>query len=126
MSMLSEFIWTERFQYADVNEFSSDLEQALRYYDFLLIILGRYEEVNNKLVSIHEEERKLMPTQTGITRVTPERWLLTEKSSHLTNLVHLEIESFYLFAKILIASSIRKCNTWGYKGVTLSVYGETI
>ena len=24
------------------------------------------------------------------------------------------------------ASSIRKCNTWGYKGVTLSVYGETI
>lgn len=24
------------------------------------------------------------------------------------------------------ASSIRKCNTWGCKGVTLSVYGETI
>jgi len=24
------------------------------------------------------------------------------------------------------AGSIRKCNTWGYKGVTLSVYGETI
>jgi hypothetical protein len=21
---------------------------------------------------------------------------------------------------------MRKCNTWGYKGVTLSVYGETI
>ena len=107
MSILSGFIGTERFQYADVNEFSSDLEPALRYYDFLLIILSRYEETNEGMVAIHEEERKLTSAKAGITRVTPEQGRLMAESSRLTTLVHLEIESFYMFAKVFLDNVAR-------------------
>ena len=107
MSILSEFIWKERFQYADINVLTFDLGQALRYYDFLLIILGRYEEANKKRLSIHGKERKLMPTESGVRRVTPEEGRLMQESSRLTTLVHLEIESFYLFAKVLLDNITR-------------------
>ena len=107
MSILLEFIMKERFQYADINVFAFDLGQVLRYYDFLLIILGRYEETNKGRLAIHEEERKLMSTKAGITRVTPEQGRLMVESSRLTTLVHLEIESFYLFAKVFLDNVAR-------------------
>ena len=84
---------TERFQYADINVFANNMEPALRYYDFLSIVLGRYEEVNKEIVAIHEEERNLMSAKAGISRVTPEQGRLMVESSRLTTLVHLEIES---------------------------------
>jgi len=105
--MLFEFIMTERFQYADINVFAYNLGPALRYYGFLSIILGRYETANKEMVAIHEEERKLMSTKTGITRVTPEQGRLMEESSRLTTLVHLEIESFYMFAKVFLDNVAR-------------------
>jgi len=105
--MLFKFIMTERFQYADINVFAIDLGPALRYYDFLLIILSRYEEANKGMVAIHEEERKLTPAKAGITRVTPEQGRLMVESSRLTTLVHLEIESFYMFAKVFLDNVTR-------------------
>lgn len=107
MSMLFEFIMTERSQYADINVFAYNLGPALRYYGFLPIILGRYEEANKGVVAIHEEERKLTPTKAGITRVTPEQGRLMDESSRLTTLVHLEIESFYMFAKVFLDNVAR-------------------
>jgi len=98
---------TERFQYADINAFAENLAPALRYYEFLLVIIDRYEEVNKGLVAIHEEERKLMSAKAGISRVTPDQGHLMVKSSELTTHLHLEIESFYLFAKILLDNVTR-------------------
>ena len=98
MNILFEFIMTERFRYADINVFAVDLGQALRYYSFLLIILGRYEEANEKR----------LPTQTNQpVRMTPEQGRLMEESTRLTTLVHLEIESFYLFAKVFLDNVAR-------------------
>lgn len=107
MNILFDFIMTERFQYADINVFAENLGPALRYYEFLLFIIDRYEEANKGLAAVHEEERTLMPAKAGISRVTPEQGLLMVKSSELTTQLHLEIESFYLFAKILLDNVTR-------------------
>jgi len=106
MNILSDFTWKERFYYADVNAFLH-LSPALRYYDFLLIILDRYTKVNQKVIALHGEEMKLTRSQPGIRRVTPEQARRMDKSSRLTTRLHLEIESFYLFAKILLDNIAR-------------------
>lgn len=105
MSVLSDFIYTERWQYAieDGNLFSSSLGEALRYYDFLLIVADRYRKISKKMVSINKKERKLAGAQIGGPfPVTAEQMRLMVEWSRLNTLVHLEIESFYLFAKIFL------------------------
>ncbi|MFC1965388.1 hypothetical protein ACFLWI_00335 [Chloroflexota bacterium] len=105
MDMLSEFIMSERFHYDDddQNKFAIFCWPALRYYGFLLIILDKYEKASKKMVEVLEKERKLMPKGDGRpVRVTMKQARLMEKSSGLMRLVHLEIESFYLFAKIFL------------------------
>ena len=104
-NMLSGFINTERSQYVnkDNNKFAFALGQASRYYGFLLIILDRCEKVSRNMISIHEKSMKLMSTKTSEpVPVTVEQMRLMEESSRLMTLVHLEIESFYLFAKIFL------------------------
>ena len=88
--MLFGFIMAERLQYADINAFANILGPALRYYEFLSIIFGRYEEANKERLSIHEEERKLMSTDSGVRQVPPEEIHLMQESSRITTLVHLE------------------------------------
>jgi len=107
VNIISEFIWSESFKYADINEFGSKLQQALRYYDFLLIILVRYKEINDKFLSLQEEKRKLLPAKSGVTRMTPMDGRLLAESGRLTTILHLEIESFYQFAKVLLDNMAR-------------------
>jgi hypothetical protein len=105
MSVLSDFIWAERFQYTieDGNIFARSLAEASRYYDFLLIIVDRYRNTSKKMVLINKKEMKLATTQTGvIVPVTVEQMRLMEEWSRLNTLVQLEIESFYQFAKIFL------------------------
>ena len=105
MSALFNFIVTEREYYTneDGNLFASSLGEALRYYKFLLIVADRYKKISKKMVSISNKERKFTPTQTGGPfPVTNEQMRLMEEWSQLNTLVHLEIESFYLFAKIFL------------------------
>ena len=107
MNIISRFIWSERFEYADINKFAFKLGQAVRYYEFLLIIIDRYKKINNDFISLQEEEKKLLPAKPGINRVTPEEGQLMIESGRLTNLLHLEIESFYLFAKVFLDNIAR-------------------
>jgi len=105
MDMLFGFIMSERFHYTDddQNKFAIAFGPAVRYYGFLLIVLDRYQKASKKTVSILEKEKKLMPAQTNEpVRMTVEQVRLMEESSRLMKLVHLEIESFYLFAKIFL------------------------
>ena len=113
MNIIFEFIERERYKYADINVFANNWEPALRYYDFLLIILDRYKEINDKYVDLREERNKKSRTKLGtVTRMTPEDGLLLVKSGQLTTLLHLEIESFYLFAKILLDNIVRFLYTY--------------
>ncbi len=105
MNTLSNFIVTERYHYTneDGNLFASSLGEALRYYKFLLIVADRYRKISKEMVSISNRERKLTPAQTGGPfPVTDEQMRLMEEWNRLNTLVHLEIESFYLFAKIFL------------------------
>jgi hypothetical protein len=109
VSILFDFIYAEREKYAnrDGNLFSTSLGQALRYYDFLLIVTDRYEKASTKLVSTLKEmlklARELNPAKDGEpATMNDEQMRLMEEESRLTNLVHLEIESFYMFAKIFL------------------------
>ncbi len=109
MDMLVGFIMSERFHYTDddQNKFAFAFGPAVRYYGFLLIVLDRYQKTSKKMVSILEKERKLMPKGGGPVRVTMKQARLMEESSRLMELVHLEIESFYLFAKIFLDNVAR-------------------
>jgi hypothetical protein len=102
MSILSEFIWKERFQYADVNKLAANLGQASDYCQYLLIILDRYGKESRDYISISEKIAGSMRSSGEPTRLSVEQAKLLEESSQLKTLVHLEIESFYLFAKIFL------------------------
>jgi len=106
MDMLVGFIMSERFHYADDdnNRFAFALGQAVRYYGFLLIVLDRYQKASKKMISIFDKSMKLMPQTGQPVPVTVEQLHLMEESSRLTTLVHLEIESFYVFAKVFLDS----------------------
>jgi hypothetical protein len=103
MTILSDFIRTERELYAnnDNNLFAFSLSQALRYYEFILIIANRHKEVSQKMVL---NSMKLMESITAqnIEAMTDEQIHLYTEGPELATLVHLEIESFYLFAKTLL------------------------
>lgn len=108
MSILDDFIDTERKHYTNRynNLFAISLGQALRYYNFLLIIADRYKKTSEKMVSTSKSLKlsiELNPANTSEPiPMTDEQIRLMEEANRLTTLVHLEIESFYLFAKIFL------------------------
>jgi hypothetical protein len=101
MTRLSEFIQTERALYADNdnNLFAFSLSQALRYYEFLVIIANRYKKVSIKRVA---NLQKFMSSVQSVGKMTGKETRLYKEMLQLDPLVHLEIESFYLFAKIFL------------------------
>jgi len=103
MNALSEFVITERDAYVgkDSNLFAFSLGQAIRYYDFILIIVRRYEDISREIISHSTKMKALLSTASSGT-ATIEQMQLLEEMSRLSTLAHLEIESFYVFAKIFL------------------------
>jgi len=105
MSIIDDFIDNERKHYTgkDSNLFAFSLAQSLRYYDFLLIVAARYEKASEKAVSAHNKLMKPLLAQPGkeISMTVKQMRLFVEQRL-LQTLVHLEIESFYMFAKIFL------------------------
>lgn len=105
MSILDDFIDTERKHYTgrDNNLFTFSLAQALIYYNFLLIVADRYKKTSKKIVSTYNKIIKLINAQpSGPRPMTDELMRLTKEGQRLNTLVQLEIERFYLFAKIFL------------------------
>lgn len=106
MNILFDFIDTERKHYTieDGNLFASSLGEALRYYDFLLIITDRYREISKKIASISDKSHKLTFAKASgkPSPLTDEQTSLYNEMNRLTPLINLEIESWYLFAKIFL------------------------
>lgn len=99
MQQLSDFIQSERvrFEVKYNNMFAFCFSEIQHYHDYLKIILARYEQASADFI---EQSKKMMmpsPDQAG-----EELWKLHIESVELTTRLHLEIESFYLFAKILL------------------------
>jgi hypothetical protein len=102
MTKLSEFIGLERERFADEdnNKFAMSFSQISRYSAFLDVILKRYEDASRQLF---ENTRAFQETfSPGQNPVSSSQMALHEEGVRLTILLHLEIESFYLFAKILL------------------------
>ena len=100
---LSQFVGTERERYADEdnNRFAFSLSQASRYYRFLLIIAERHNAASRELIEITKQVNDFTRNSTG-SRLTDEQQEILTKSLLLSTKVQLEIESFYLFAKIFL------------------------
>jgi hypothetical protein len=97
---MSDFVSAERARYADDddNRFAIGFSQISRNYGFLEVILKRYEEESRGLFeNTKATQATLLP---GSHRLTDAQMRLHEEGVQLNLLVHLEIESFYLFAKI--------------------------
>jgi len=103
MSTLSEFIWTERGQYGgkDNNRFAFSLEQVSRYYEFLYIICDRYETASQDFLSNSRAKMEEARQRSG-QPFTSEQQELYRRGVQVTTILHLEVESFYLFAKVLL------------------------
>jgi hypothetical protein len=90
----------ERFADEDNNKFAMSFSQISRYSAFLDVILKRYEDASRQLFQNTKAlQETLLPGQNP---VSSSQMALHEEGVRLTILVHLEIESFYLFAKILL------------------------
>jgi hypothetical protein len=102
MSKLGEFIGLERERFADEdnNKFAMSFSQISRYSVFLDVVLKRYDDASQKLFQNTKAiQETLLP---GKHAASSDQMVLHEEGVRRTILLHLEIESFYLFAKILL------------------------
>jgi hypothetical protein len=105
---LDEFISKHRnkFENRDNNRFAFSFSSITRYSQFLQIILERYTQASSRYVqNIQQIQRSLRDDKSGT--VNQEQSKLLEDGRILYIYLHLEIESFYLFAKILLDRAAR-------------------
>lgn len=89
-----------KLEVKDNNKFGSAFSTILRYYQFLQIIINRYSEISKLFI---ENTKRLQISIGGKSgRVNKEQAELLEQGDILSTKLHLEIESYYLFAKILL------------------------
>ena len=103
MDRLHTFIGREREHYGgdDNNRFAFSLGQASRYYRFLHIVYSRYAEASARF--IENSERVIEASQKqGRGPAGPELLKLHIEGRDLTDLLHLEYESFHLFGTIFL------------------------
>jgi hypothetical protein len=102
---LTDFIISERnrFENRHNNLFAFSFGDIGRYYEFLEAIFTRYKIASKNFmdnINIRQELSKSFGQGSHV--MTREEVDLLNKSVELTTILHLEIESFYLFAKILL------------------------
>jgi hypothetical protein len=99
---LSKFIGSERERFAgeDNNRFAFSFSQISRYYEFVEVIVDTYKSASQQFVAntrAHQES-----FLSGSHKVSDTQMLILKEGWRVNLLVHLEIESFYLFSKILL------------------------
>lgn len=90
----------DRFDNNHNNLFAFAFGQAMRYYEFLEIIHERYLSSTARYIA----NTKAMQANTprGTHPISPELASIQKAGYGLSVIVHLEIESYYVFAKILL------------------------
>ena len=107
LDRLSAFIdeYRRRMDTWNGNLFAASAEAWWRYYIFLTLILARYDRSNAAYVEVMEQVTRQMrdaPAGGGSAPMTPEDMAELKRQIDLATVLHLDIETFYLFAKILL------------------------
>lgn len=102
MTKLSDFIAShrDRFDWKENNIFAFSWAKVTRRLEFLAVIATRYRELSAAFIANSEAARAL--AKPGTHPVTPEQAAIHQRGYQLTIQVHLEIEAWYLFAKIVL------------------------
>lgn len=100
--MIPEFVIEQRDRFTNDhnNAFAFSWAKVTRRLAFLDIIQARYEQVGAAFIANSTASRKLV--KPGTQPVTPDMMALHHEGARLGTELHLEIESFYLFAKIVL------------------------
>lgn len=99
---LSKFVEVERafFEGEDNNKFAMAFGEIIRYRSFLGIITHRHEDHSREFSKLIERQKQLFSSGGG--QLTEEQTAWLEDNSRLCTHIQLEIEGYYLFAKILL------------------------
>lgn len=99
---ISNFIRTERDRFSDKrnNSFAFGFGQIRRYYDFLQIILRYYDSANKAFMENTKRTQEFI--KSGGKGWSDEQRKELDRGYEFSNKLHLHIESFYMFAKILL------------------------
>lgn len=101
---ISDFITSNRNKFADKhnNMFTFSFGEIQRYYEFLEIISGRWEGIEAEYVAGVRHMMETSKKNPGTHVMTTNEWALHEESRKKSTLLHLEMESYYLFSKIML------------------------
>jgi len=99
----SNFVGSERRHYEgeDNNRVAFSLGQIGRYLRFVAIIKKRHAEANGRAT---KDFRRVVSAKrkSGVRQLTPKEVENLERDRHTLEILHLETESFFLFAKITL------------------------
>jgi hypothetical protein len=100
--LFDAFVENERHRFTDKdgNLLGLSVYQIMRYYEFLTIILERHAETSKIYSNLHRQN--MANFSEGWRETTPDEMVVLEELFKYMSLVQLEVESFYLFAKILL------------------------
>lgn len=103
MNQINNFVSSERTRYSTKynNRFAFWFNQISQYSKFLDIIYNRYIIISKKCLENNKQFIKSIPKNTSGPLSTESR-ILMSTDAQLGNKLLLEIESFYLFAKIVL------------------------
>jgi len=96
------FIQSERMKFTNKhnNMFAQSLSRCTKIYRYLMIILIRYEAASLEFITNSKDLQSTF--QSGKHPLTEEQMQLHEEGWKLAVALELEIDSFYLFAKMLL------------------------
>lgn len=99
---ISAFIGRESGRFEDQHNhmFVYSWSAIVRYRDYLNIVLDRYKAASQDFILNLKAQQVLV--KPGNHPMTQEQMELAQKGAEISARLHLEIESFYLFAKILL------------------------
>lgn len=104
INKINDFIGCERsrFENKTDNTFSLTFSEISHYLQYLYILSQEYEQISKQFMTISKALQNTFKNQKGSNPMTVEQEELYAKNREITTNLHLKIESFYLFAKILL------------------------
>jgi len=104
LNNLKRFIEVERYRFAIIhnNLFAKTFEEISRYYLFLIIIKDRHSKLVQEYTGIFNSFQKSIDKSPGPHTFTDKQMKLDKELIKSGDLIQLEVESFYQFAKILL------------------------
>ncbi len=101
---INDFIGSERnrFETKTDNTLSLTFSEISHYLQYLYILSVEYEQISKLFMTNSKALQNTFKNQVGSNPITVEQEALYAKNREITTRLHLKIESFYLFAKILL------------------------